>query len=188
MSVPAPRRAGYRDVLGAPPHQVAEVIEGVLYTHPRPATAHAQAASVLAEELGPPFKRGRGGPGGWIILFEPELHLGAEPDILVPDLAGWRRETMPELPEAAYLSVAPDWIAEILSPSTRRVDRAHKLPVYQREQVRHVWFIDPDALLLEVLRLDRESYRLVASHAGQAQVRAEPFDAIELDLGALWAR
>lgn len=188
MNVPARRRATYQDVLDAPPHQVAEVIDGVLYTNPRPATPHAQATIVLAEELGPPFRRGRGGPGGWLILFEPELHLGVEPDILVPDLAGWRRETLPELPDAAYLTTAPDWLAEVSSPSTRRIDRVQKLPIYQRENVRHVWLIDPIAQLLEVLRLDGESYRLVASHGGDAKVRAEPFDAIELDLSALWAR
>jgi Uma2 family endonuclease len=167
---------------------VAELVAGVLYTHPRPGTPHAQATSVLAEELGPPFKRGRGGPGGWIILFEPEIHLGPDPDVLVPDLAGWRRSTLPELPDAAFLTVAPDWVAEVLSRATRRHDRAHKIPVYQRERVQHVWLIDPGAQLLEVLRLDGESYRLVGSHAGGEGVRAEPFEAIELDLAALWAR
>jgi Uma2 family endonuclease len=188
MSIPARRRATYQDVLDAPPHQVAELIDGVLYTHPRPSTPHANASSVLGAELVLPFRRGKGGPGGWIILDEPELHLGAEPDILVPDLAGWRRETLPELPEAAFLTTAPDWLAEISSPSTRRFDRVQKLPVYQREKVRHVWLIDPGAQLLEVLRLDGESYRLVASHGGDAKERAEPFDAIELELAALWAR
>jgi len=188
MNVPARRRATYQDVLDAPPHQVAEVIEGVLYTNPRPSTPHANASSILGAELVPPFRRGKGGPGGWIILDEPELHLGAEPDILVPDLAGWRRETLPELPDAAYLTIAPDWLAEVLSPSTHRLDRAQKLPIYGREKVRHVWLIDPGAQLLEVLRLDGETYRIVASHAGDEKVRAEPFDAIELEVAALWAR
>lgn len=188
MSAPACRRATYQDVLDAPPRELAELIDGVLYTHPRPALPHAQATSVLGEELGPPFKRGRGGPGGWILLDEPELHLGVEPDILVPDLAGWRRETLPELPDAAFLTTPPDWLAEVSSPSTLRFDRVQKLPIYQREQVPHVWLIDPAAQLLEVLRLDGASYRLVATHGGDAKVRAEPFDAIELELAALWAR
>jgi Uma2 family endonuclease len=188
MNVPARRRATYQDVLDAPPHQVAEVIDGELYTNPRPSTPHANVSSVLGAELVLPFRRGKGGPGGWIILDEPELHLGVEPDILVPDLAGWRRETLPELPEAAFLTTAPDWLAEVSSPSTRRLDRVQKLPIYRREQVRHVWLIDPGAQLLEVLRLDGESYRLVASHGGDDRVRAEPFDAIELELAALWAR
>jgi Uma2 family endonuclease len=185
-SPPAPRRATYQDVLDAPAHLVAELIDGVLHTHPRPATPHAQAATVLGEELGPPFKRGRGGPGGWILLYEPEVHLGEQ--VLVPDLGGWRRETLPILPEVAYLEVRPDWVAEVLSPSTRRHDRALKLPVYQRHGVEHVWLVDPEARTLEVLRLDGGSYRLVVTHAGEAPVRAEPFDAIELDLGALWQR
>ena len=188
MNVPARRHATYQDVLDAPPHQVAELIAGVLYTNPRPAPSHAQATSVLIEELGPPFKRGRGGPGGWMILVEPELHLGIGPDVLVPDLAGWRRETLPELPDTAHFTRTPDWVAEVLSPSTRRLDRAQKVPIYRRERVGHVWLIDPGAQLLEVLRLDGDSYRLVASHAGEEKVRAEPFDAIELELAALWAR
>ncbi len=186
MSIPARPRATYQDVLDAPPHQVAELIDGTLHTHPRPALPHAQAASVLGEELGPPFKRGRGGPGGWILLYEPEVHLGE--DVLVPDLAGWRRETLPELPDAPYLSIAPDWLAEVLSLSTRGYDRAVKLPIYAAQKVSHVWLVDPEARTLEVLRLDGETYRLVETHAGEAPVRAEPFDAIVLDLGALWQR
>lgn len=186
MSRPAGRRATYQDVLDAPSGKVAELIDGVLYTQPRPSTIHAQAATVLGEELGPPFKRGRGGPGGWIILYEPEVHLGE--DVLVPDLAGWRRETLPELPDAPYLAIAPDWVAEVLSPSTRRHDRARKLPVYAMHRVRHVWLIDPSAQTLEVLRLDGETYRLLATHAGDASVHAEPFDALALELGALWQR
>lgn len=187
MSV-APKRATYEDVINAPAGRVAEVIAGVLYTSPRPATPHALAATVLGEELGPPFRRGRGGPGGWIILDEPELHLGIEPDILVPDLAGWRRQTLPILPEAAYLTLRPDWLAEVLSPSTRLRDRALKLPVYQREGVGHVWFVDPEAQTVEILRLDGQTYRLVITLSGNEPVRAEPFEAIELDIAALWSR
>jgi Uma2 family endonuclease len=186
MSLPAGRRATYQDVLDAPSGKVAELIDGVLYTQPRPSTTHAQAATVLGEELGPPFKRGRGGPGGWIILYEPEVHLGD--DVLVPDLGGWRRETLPELPDAPYLAVAPDWVAEVLSPSTRRHDRARKLPVYAMHRVHHVWLIDPSAQTLEVSSLDGETYRLLATHAGDASVHAEPFDALALELGALWQR
>jgi Uma2 family endonuclease len=184
----ARRKATYDDVLAAPPHMVAEVVDGVLYTQPRPAMPHAQAASVLGEELGPPFKRGKGGPGGWIILYEPELHLGAGPDIVVPDLGGWRRETLPELPDAAYATVRPDWACEVLSPGTRRLDRTKKVPLYAREGVGHVWLVDPEAQTLEVMKLDGGSYRLMGTHAGDERVRAEPFDAIELELAALWMR
>lgn len=121
---PRRRRATYEDLLAAPPHQVAEVIAGELRLHPRRALPHAAAATALVEELGPPFKRGRGGPGGWILLMEPELHL--ESDILVPDLAGWHKSKLPALPAEPYLAVAPDWICEVLSPGTAKLDRADK--------------------------------------------------------------
>ncbi|MBN1609458.1 MAG: Uma2 family endonuclease [Polyangiaceae bacterium] len=184
---PAHRRASYEDVLAAPAHKVAEVIDGTLHTHPRPATPHAAAASALGEELGPPFKRGRNGPGGWVILDEPELHLGPDPDIIVPDLAGWRRARMPAIPNAAYVTLPPDWACEVLSPSTEGVDRTEKLPVYARERVEHVWLLDPLVKTLEILRLDGGSYRIVRAWRGDRVVRAEPFDAIELDLSILWA-
>ena len=188
MGDPAFKRATYEDVVAAPEHQVAEIIDGVLSTHPRPASPHAQAATTLGEELGPPFKRGRGGPGGWVLLDEPELHLGTEPDILVPDLAGWRRETMPIMPDAAFFTVRPDWVCEVLSPSTQRHDRRGKLPIYLREGVRHVWLIEPIDRLVEVLALDGSTYRLLATYADDEKVRAPPFDAIELDLSVLWLR
>jgi Uma2 family endonuclease len=186
MGSEAPKRAGYEDVVSAPPHLVAEVIDGVLHTQPRPRLTHAHAASVLGEELGGPFRSGRGGPGGWILLDEPELHLAA--DIIVPNLAGWRRATLPELPDAAFLSVRPDWVCEVLSPSTQRTDRVLKMPMYRRELVPHVWLIDPDAKTLEVYRVDGANYRLIDSYAEEVPVRAEPFEAIVLDLGALWRK
>ena len=184
----AKRRAGYQDVLDAPVHMVAEVVDGNLYTHPRPGPRHASASSVMGSELVGPFQRGRGGPGGWWILDEPELHLGSDPDIVVPDLAGWRRERMPELPTEPYFTLAPDWACEILSPSTAQLDRTRKLPLYGRKQVPNVWLVDPDAKTLEVFRLDGDTYRLVATHGGDVVVRAVPFDAIELELAALWGK
>lgn len=131
------------------------------------------------------LQRGRGGPGGWWILDEPELHLHG--DVLVPDLAGWRRERMPEQPKTAYYELSPDWVCEVLSPSTARVDRVLKVPSYARERVAHVWLVNPADQTFEVLRLDGESYRLIATHGGSASVRPEPFAAVELELGALWA-
>jgi Uma2 family endonuclease len=186
MGDPAQKTATYEDVLNAPEHMVAQVIDGELILHPRPAALHATASSALSEELGPPFKRGRGGPGGWMLLFEPELHLAS--DILVPDLAGWRRERLPEVPDAPFFTLAPDWACEVLSPSTHRIDRIRKTRIYARESVRHVWLVDPRELLVEVLRLDGETYRIVASASGDDKVRLEPFDAIELDVAILWAR
>ena len=187
MGDAAKRRATYEDVLAAPRHLVAEVLHGVLHTQARPRTRHARSASRLGGELYGPFDRGNGGPGGWIILDEPELHLGADPDILVPDLAGWRRTRMPELPDAAFLSLAPDWVCEVLSPGTEGVDRAEKVPIYAREGVSHVWLVDPGVRTLEVLRLDGASYRILTTVRGDARVRAEPFEELELELALLWA-
>ena len=186
MPVAAKKPATYEDVLRSPPHVVAEVVEGVLYQSPRPALPHAAAASVVGEELGAPFKRGKGGPGGWILLDEPEVHLSA--DIVVPDIAGWRRLTLPVLPEDAYLTVRPDWVCEVASPSTRALDRGAKLEVYQREGVGHVWLVEPLDHFLEVLELDGASYRIVQRASGEQPARLRPFDAIEFDVAALWAR
>jgi Uma2 family endonuclease len=183
---PAKKRATYADVLAAPEHVVAEVIDGELHLNPRPALPHAAAATALSEELGPPFKRGKGGPGGWIILYEPELHLQA--DILVPDLGGWRVERMPSIANEAYVSLAPDWVCEVLSPRTAKYDRSDKLRIYAREQVRWAWLVDPLQRTLEALRLDQGRWTLLDTWRDDARVRVEPFDAIELDLAALWQR
>ena len=180
------RAATLDDLAALPSNVVGEIIAGVLHTRRRPASPHAAAASALGEELGPPFKRGRGGPGGWVILDEPELHLGE--DVLVPDLAGWRRERMRQMPHAAAFDLAPDWVCEVLSPSTLSIDRVGKVPIYAREGVGHVWLVDPLSQLLEVLRLDGATYRFIASYSAAATVRAEPFAAIALDLSILWAR
>lgn len=191
-------RASYDDVLAAPEHIVAEIFSGVLYTHPRPAAKHARASSRLGVELGPPFDDGRGGPGGWILLDEPELHFGAkgEEDILVPDLAGWRRARMPEVPDVAFFTLAPDWVCEVLSDSTRATDRSEKMTIYARERVSHVWLVDPIARTLEGFRhvpparakrrRKTTAWNLVGVWRDEARVRAEPFDALELALGSLW--
>lgn len=186
MGDPAERRATYDELLRVPAHLVAEIVAGVLHTSPRPAARHALSSSILGSDLINPFGRGRGGPGGWHILNEPELHLGA--DVLVPDMAGWRRERMPEVPDVAAFTIAPDWVCEVLSPSTARLDRAEKLPVYAREGVTHVWLVDPVLKTLEVLRREAGSWLLVKVWSGDVAVRAEPFDAIELDLSALWLK
>ena len=181
----AVKRATYEDVLAAPEHVVAEVLFGVLHTHPRPANPHARTTTQLTAELSGPFDRGRGGPGGWILLDEPELHL--HEDIIVPDLGGWRRERLPRIPNAPYLELAPDWACEVLSPSTNKIDRTDKLAIYAREKVRFVWFVDPLAHTLEVLRLAQARYEIFATHKDDEVVRAEPFDAVPLELAVLWA-
>lgn len=176
----------YEDLFAIPEHHIGQIVEGVLYAHPRPAMRHARAASVLGSDLGGPFDRGRGGPGGWLILMEPELHFGA--DVVVPDVAGWRRERMPEMPDGAFATVAPDWVCEVLSPGTSKVDRGPKRRVYARESVRHLWFVDPTDKTVEVFRLEGGSYLLVQSFEDDVVARLEPFDAIELELAALWSR
>lgn len=174
-----------------PDEQIAEILDGELHTFPRPARPHTRAASRLGRRLGP-FDDDDGTPGGWVILDEPELHLGPRPDKVVPDLAGWRRERMPDAigPEDApsYYADAPDWACEVLSPRTERVDRGKKMRIYRREGVGHVWLINPLLQTLEVYRLDGKQWHLLDTFEGDAVVRAEPFDALELSLGALWAR
>jgi len=186
MAQPNTPRSTYADLLALPPNLVGEIVDGELYASPRPASRHSQASSALGGELWGPFRKGLGGPGGWVILDEPELHL--REDVLVPDLGGWRRARMPEMPDTPAFTLAPDWVAEVMSPSTKRLDRVAKLPVYAREGVAHVWLIDPIAQTLEVLRLERERYVAVLTASGDEVVRAEPFDAMELTLSSLWER
>jgi len=186
MTQGARRRASYEDLLAVPETMIAQIIGGELVTEPRPGLRHARAASRISNELGGPFDRGKGGPGGWLILYEPELHV--HDDVLVPDLAGWRRERMPELPETAAVDLPPDWVCEVLSPSTQGIDRVEKMAIYSREGVPWVWLVDPSARTLEVFRLQDGSWTVRASFRGDGAVRAEPFDAIELELAALWER
>ena len=177
-------RATYQDVLDAPPHRVAEIVDGTLYTHPRPAAPHALASSALGHDLGSPFQYGRGGPGGWWIIDEPELHLGE--DILVPDLAGWRRERMADYPDTAYFTLAPDWVCEVLSASTRRLDLHGKRPVYAREGVSHLWLVDPADRTLEAFELRDRPWVLIAGAKDDDPVSIPPFDAVTFSLGDLW--
>ncbi len=181
---PFERPATYEDLVALPDNLVAEIVDGELHASPRPAPRHAVAYARVTGLLGSAFDSGRGGPGGWWILAEPELHLG--PDVLVPDLSGWRRARMPHVPETAYFPLAPDWICEILSPSTASLDRAKKLGIYAREGVGHAWLMDPIARTLEVLRLEGGRWSILVTHAGDATLRAEPFEAIEFSLGEFW--
>lgn len=181
------RQALYDDYLAVPEHRRAEIIDGTLYVMPRPAPPHSNAVSVLGAELNGAFQRGRGGPGGWWILHEPELHLvSLEP--MAPDIAGWRAERMPALPNTAHFELAPDWVCEVLSKSTEWIDRFKKLPVYARHGVSNLWLVDPIAKTLEVYTLDRDqTVREVRVHEGDVRLRVAPFDAIEIDLAALWS-
>ena len=180
------KSATYADLAALPPNIVGEIIDGELIASPRPSASHAVVASRLGMDLGGPFDRGRGGPGGWVILDEPELHIVDQ--VLVPDLAAWRRERMPQVPDVAYFDLPPDWLCEVLSPSTATVDRARKMWHYAAARVRHVWLLDPAATTLEIYRLDGEGWRLVQTHAGDVTIRPEPFESVDLDLSSLWSR
>ena len=184
VTAPAKRLATYADVVAAPEHLVAELIYGSLVTSPRPAVPHAHTASVLGMDLGAPFQRGRGGPGGWWILYEPELHLDS--NVLVPDLAGWRRERLPQPPNAPYFALAPDWLCEVLSPSTEAFDRTDKLAIYGAVGVTWTWLVNPILRMLEVLHQSEGRWTVDASYRDVPKVRAKPFDAIELALEDLW--
>jgi Uma2 family endonuclease len=177
-------KATYEDVLNAPENKVAEILDGELYLSPRPAPKHAVGASALMGLLWGPFGQGRGGPGGWWILSEPELHLGEH--VVVPDLAGWRRERMPAIPEDAFFSLAPDWICEVLSPSTESIDRALKLRIYAEAGVAHAWLVDPIQKTLEALRLQDGAWVIAEVRRGDEVVRVQPFAALELELSLLW--
>lgn len=185
MGLPARKLATYEDLFDLPDNVVGEVLAGELYTSPRPAGPHAVAASTLTMDLGNPFHRGRGGPGGWWILIEPEIHFESG-DILVPDLAGWRKERMPERPSEPFFTLVPDWVCEVISPSSLRQDRIRKLPIYAREGVGHAWLVDPLARTLEIYRHQEGRWLLVGSHGGDEWVRGEPFEAVALDLLGLW--
>ncbi|MBN1205001.1 MAG: Uma2 family endonuclease [Myxococcaceae bacterium] len=176
--------ATYEDIEALPVGWVGEIIADELYASPRPAFRHLHVATRLGNLLGPPFDLGRGGPGGWWFFDEPELHFGN--NVLVPDLAGWRRERMPTPPDVPWMTLAPDWICEVLSPSTRLMDRGRKLPLYHGEGVSHAWVIDPSRYSLEVYRSGKAGWVRAGFHEGGATVRAEPFEAVPLELALLW--
>jgi Uma2 family endonuclease len=171
--------------LELPDHVVGEIIAGELHVSPRPAPKHGNAASSLLNEVMGPFHKGKGGPGGWIIMMEPELHLDS--NILVPDIGGWRRERLPTIPEEAFFSLAPDWVCEVLSPSTASLDRVKKMPLYLNLGVKYLWLIDPIIKTLEVYKSDQVSWVLVKTYMNSDKVVAVPFDAIEIELSTLWS-
>ena len=177
-------RATYQDVLEAPPHYVAEIVDGKLYTHPRPAPLHALAVGRLLTIIMSSFHFGRGGPGGWWILREPEIHLGE--DVVVPNITGWRRKRMPRLPTGAYCTLAPDWVCEALSSLTRKLDLGGKSAVYAREGVAYHWFVDSDAQSLAAFELRDSQWELIDALYNDATVSLPPFEAISFNLAELW--
>jgi Uma2 family endonuclease len=184
MPEPLHRPATYADIEALPPNLVGEILFGELVTHPRPVPRHAVASSSLAARLIEAFQHGRNGPGGWILMVEPELHLG--PHVVVPDIAGWRRETLPYLPETAWIETPPDWVSETLSPSTENYDRGSKRQIYAAWGVQHLWLVDPRPKLLEAFALDYGRWVLLATVRDDEEVRLPPFDEIAFSLGDLW--
>ncbi len=184
----ARRQARYQDLLNLPDNVIGEIIEGELVVSPRPSGPSILAASFLGDELVGPFSKGRGGPGGWWILDEPEIELAHDINHVVPDLAGWKKERMPELPSGHVFTVVPDWICEVVSRTSERRDRVEKLNIYSRFQVRYYWLITPELRSLEAFRLgDNNAWALLGVFADNAKVRVAPFEAVEIDLSTLWA-
>ena len=179
------REATYQDVLDAPEHKVAEIIDGELYLSPRPATPHARTVSQLLLLLGAPFDHGNGGPGGWYFLIEPELHFGKQ--IVVPDIAAWRRENLPKDLSGPFITEPPDWLCEGLSKSTVRLDREKKMPLYAKVGVGHAWLAEPVMKTVEVYRRVDKKFELVKIFVDDEVIKAEPFAAIELQLGQIWS-
>lgn len=184
MAETATRLATYADLEAVPDHLVAEIIDGALETHPRPRPRHATAAVELAGELVPPFRHGRGGPGGWIFMVEPEIHLGSQ--VVVPDLAGWRRERLPAEPDTAYVETPPDWVCEILSPATTRIDRGPKRRIYAEAGVGHLWLLDPGDGVLEAFALTGGRWLLLGTVQRGEMVELPPFDAVPFALDDLF--
>jgi Uma2 family endonuclease len=181
---PGKKPATYQDVIDAPEHKVAEILDGELFLSPRPAPQHAHATMVLAGIFAPFLNAPQNSTEGWIILVEPEVHMGA--NVVVPDLGGWKRQRMPRLPKDAYFPLAPDWVCEVLSPSTEKIDRSRKLRIYAREGVPHLWFVNPVLRVLEVFRLTQAGFVETAVYTEDDVAHAEPFDAVEIELSRLW--
>jgi len=179
--------ATYQDLLRAPDHLIAELVDGELFLSPRPAGPHIRFASALAMDIGSAYDRGRGGPGGWWIVYEPEVHFTVDQRVAIPDIGGWRRERLPEHPADHRYRIAPDWICEVLSPSTYRWDRDTKLPLYAHYDVPWVWYVEPVKHYIEIMQLVNDDYSLVARYEGDSTFRAEPFPEVEIDLGSIWS-
>lgn len=185
MSEPAKKKAIYDDLFSVPENMIGEIIDGELIVTPRPSVKHVYAASTLGMKIGSPYQLGDGGgPGGWVILVEPEVKLAE--DVVVPDLAGWKKERYPRSVETNWIAVSPDWVCEVLSPGTMRTDKIKKMPLYVRHNVGHIWLVDPVARMVEIFRLESGRWVVVAVYADHDRMRAEPFQEIEINLYDIW--
>ncbi len=184
---PQPRPSLYQELEDLPGDLVGEILNGRLYTQPRPSGPHGVAGSVLGMKLGPPFQFGDQGPGGWWIIDEPELHFIRNTEVDVPDLAGWRCGRLPRIPKDHRYTVVPDWVCEVLSPSTENKDRQVKMPIYARFGVAFAWLVDPFAHTLEAYALQSGAWHEIGRFAGSAAVSVAPFEAVSIRLDDLWA-
>ncbi|MBX3570101.1 MAG: Uma2 family endonuclease [Rhizobiaceae bacterium] len=184
MAESSKRRATYADIEAAPAHLVAEIIDGVLRTHPRPSPRHGAAALALGSKLGGAFQDDRSGQGGWVFFSEPEIKF--DENILVPDVAGWRRERLSAYPERNYFELRPDWICEILSGSTEKRDRTVKMRIYAESRIPHMWIVDPRQQILEAFELREGLWTKLGAWNSDDTVSAPPFDAISFSLADLW--
>jgi Uma2 family endonuclease len=176
----------YDQLMSLPETLTGEILNGQLHTQPRPTGPHALTGSSLGDELVGPFQKGRGGPGGWWIIDEPEIHFIRDIEVAVPDLAGWKRERMPTVPKDHRFEIIPNWVCEILSPSTASKDREIKMPLYARHGVRYAWIVDPFNREMEAMELKNGTWTLLSSFSEEDLVAVVPFDAITIALSDLW--
>lgn len=184
---PAHQPTLYEDLAALPEGLTGEILDGQLHTQPRPTGSQVRTETELAYDLVGSYGRGRGGPSGWWILVEPEIHFVTDEEVAVPDLVGWRRERMPQIPQGRRFEVVPDWICEVVSPSTASKDREIKMPLYARYGVAFAWLVDPTRRTLETFRLEGREWRLLADASGDDRIAVTPFDALQLDLSNLWS-
>jgi Uma2 family endonuclease len=185
MAEPANKEATYSDLFDIPENMTGEIINGELIAAPRPSRRHVYASTSLGGKLTPPYQFGEAnGPGGWIIIIEPEVGLGR--NILVPDLAGWKRERFPVAEDHNWISTPPDWVCEVLSPGTAKIDKTGKMSIYAQHTVPYLWFIDPLAKTLDAFRLENGKWVVVGLFVGSDTIRIAPFEEAEIDLNALW--
>jgi Uma2 family endonuclease len=185
MTKPSPRVPTLADLDALPAGIVGEIIEGVLYTMTKPRAPHQRTTRTIGGRVGDPFDHGRGGPGGWWILTDPGIELPNTPEI-APDVAGWRRERMPTLPVNESIRVVPEWVCEILSPTTRRHDMLRKQPYYAKVGVPFLWLVDLDARVLTTYLLEGNAWRVSGTYSDETEARIEPFDAVPLNVADWW--
>jgi Uma2 family endonuclease len=184
MGTPNKRKATYAEIEALPEHMVGEILDGDLVVSPRPRARHGLTATGLASIVTGAFQFGNGGPGGWWIIAEPELHL--DEDVVVPDIAGWRQERMDSVPDVVGVELPPDWVCEVISPSTRRYDRGPKMRIYKRSGVPWLWIVDRASRAIEVYQLTDGEWRDPAVFEGVDRARLPPFEAIEIHLVQIW--